>query len=241
MSNEYLDRRGEYLEFLDAFNGWWIIEGGSKESATRPPSPLLPSVFEESLHEYWKSRNEARNTLFQSVEILTRDFCCYNPFETEVDGESCIYGWTKLLCKCWKSPKNWKKLAFPRILRDSAGTMDVYDWSLPQWQPWVWFFYHYKVGMQNWGKAQVHWCRSIGLFASQFANQPSLHCRLLWQIWYVQLNCEIFNYMKWSLKVGWPKCESSRNVIDQPAIKTYPFPLTLAQPWFSKPEKDFQQ
>ena len=26
-----------------------------------------------------------------------------------------------------KVPKNWKKLAFPRILRDSAGTMDVYD------------------------------------------------------------------------------------------------------------------
>ena len=40
---------------------------------------------------------------------------------------------------------------------------------------------------------------------------------------------------EWELKVGRaaPKCESSRNVIDQPAIKTYPFPLTL-ETWKSK-------
>ena len=45
LSNEYLDRCGEYLEFLDAFNGWWIIKGGSNQSATRPQAPSPPRVW----------------------------------------------------------------------------------------------------------------------------------------------------------------------------------------------------
>ena len=104
LSNEYLDRCGEYLEFLDAFNGWWIIKGGSNQSATRPQAPSPPRVWGIAswILEVAERSQKYIVSIRGNIDPWQQICCCCNPFETEVNQEhqSCYYGWTKgLRCR----------------------------------------------------------------------------------------------------------------------------------------------